>query len=76
MSGVCIECSQPAAELEIYHRGLLCFSRWLCSEHMADALAGARYWRQEFGALLDQGVSKAEANRIVIARMDAGETHG
>jgi hypothetical protein len=71
----CVECARPVTnEVELRIKGLFWRELGLCKEHFDDAMAGADYWKREFGALIDCGVSNTEANRLLIARIDAGET--
>lgn len=43
----------------------------ICCECFEEAAAGAARWRAEFEALLAAGVSRAQANATIIARMEA-----
>jgi hypothetical protein len=71
MSDMC-KCGQPAdKEVEVTHKGFLFLMVSMCRACFNESMHELAELRHEFNALLDKGVSREEANRILIAKIDA-----
>lgn len=72
IAGNC-KCGALGHPVDLFQRGLLAAAFSVCDACFDDALIGAEYWRREFGALLDFGLSEADANRAIIKRIESNE---
>lgn len=74
MSAPCFRCGrQETREVEFSAYGVPVATRHICSACFSGDMRGANLWSAEFARLLARGVSRADANAQLIARMDAGE---
>lgn len=69
----CLTCGKPARPITVERDGIDVASGFLCDPCFDAALAGAAEWRRQFDELIAAGVSNADANRTIIARMNAQE---
>lgn len=69
----CLTCGKPARPITVERDGVDVASGFLCDPCLDAALAGAAEWRRQFDELIASGVSNADANRTIIARMNAQE---
>lgn len=69
----CLTCGKPARPITVERDGAEVASGFLCDPCLDAALAGAAKWRRQFDELIAAGVSNADANRTIIARMNAQE---
>ncbi len=68
----CLTCGKPARSVTVSRDECEVASGFLCDPCLDAALAGAAMWRAQFDELIAAGVSNADANRTIIARMHAG----
>lgn len=70
MSAPCRACGTPCERTSLVHRGVEIGGGYLCEPCLDRAHDEMAVKRIEFEALLAAGVSRADANAIMIARMD------
>lgn len=70
MSAPCLKCGTPCGRTSCVFEGAEVAGGFLCAKHLDEAFAEMEIRRAEFEALLAAGVDRAEANRIMIARID------
>lgn len=70
MSAPCRKCGTPCDRTSVVFRGVEVAGGFLCEQCLDAAHAEMAELRVQFEALLAAGVSREEANRIMIARGD------
>lgn len=70
MSAPCFKCGTPCGRTACMFDGVEVAGGFLCAKHLDEAFAEMDVLRGQFEALLAAGVDRAEANRIMIARID------
>ena len=68
----CERCGQPGRPYDFVIRGEVLLRGVSCAPCIAEAEAEIAAYRAEFQALLEAGVSRTEANEIIINRMEQG----
>lgn len=67
----CQICGAPTPHAVVLAHGAAVVEVTVCHGCYDAAVAGAARWRAEFEALLEAGVSRAQSNATIIARMEA-----
>jgi hypothetical protein len=73
MSAPCRKCGTQCDRTSLVFRGIEVGSGYLCETCLDAAHAEMAVAREQFEALLAAGISREEANRIMIARHDGTE---
>jgi hypothetical protein len=69
MTAPCLKCGEPGKLIEVTMDDQVICSHFSCQRCFNEAFADLEENRRQFQELLDAGVSNAEANRTMIARI-------